>query len=110
MCSQSAGEMSSRMRFRETMRYRDPDRVPYFEEGIRQNVLNAWRTQGLTKDADISRMFPSDRWERIELDPNSLPRLPGAHTFRPFLRPAYFPEKVQTSPKFFRISHLRLID
>ncbi len=38
MCPQPTGDMSSRKRFRETMRYGEPDHVPYFEEGIRQNV------------------------------------------------------------------------
>ena len=33
--------MNSRDRFRETMRYGTPDRVPYFEEGIRDDVLRA---------------------------------------------------------------------
>ena len=73
--SRPTGEMSSRDRFRETMCYGKPDRVPYFEEGIRQNVLDSWCSQGLTKDADISRMFPSDRRERIDLHMNPLPRL-----------------------------------
>jgi hypothetical protein len=31
--------MNSRDRFCETMRYGAPDRVPYFEEGIRDDVL-----------------------------------------------------------------------
>ena len=75
MRPQPTGEMSSRNRFRETMRYGEPDRVPYFEEGIRQHVLGAWRAQGLAKDADISRMFPSDRRERIDLDLNPLSKL-----------------------------------
>ena len=75
MRPQPTEEMSSRKRFKETMRYGEPDRIPYFEEGIRQNVLDAWRAQGLAKDADISRMFPSDRRERIELNLNPLPKL-----------------------------------
>ena len=33
-------------------------------------------------------------------------RVPGAQTFRPFSRPPYFPEKVQTSPKFIKIGYL----
>lgn len=65
--------MSSRRRFRETMCYGEPDRVPYFEEGIRPDVLHAWRAQGLAKDADLSRMFPSDRLERIQPDLNPIP-------------------------------------
>jgi hypothetical protein len=68
-------KMSSRERFRETMGYGKPDRVPYFEEGIRKDVLKAWRTQGLAKDADLAKMFPSDLRERIELDLEPRPKL-----------------------------------
>ena len=39
--------MNSRERFLETMRFGRPDRVPYFEEGIRKEVVRAWRKQGL---------------------------------------------------------------
>ena len=67
--------MSSRKRFRETMGYSRPDRVPYFEEGIRKDVLKAWRTQGLAKDADLATMFPSDFRERIEVDLEPRPKL-----------------------------------
>ena len=66
--------MSSRERFRETMRYGTPDRVPYFEEGIRKDVLKAWRTQGLTRDADLATLFPSDRRERVEVDLEPRPK------------------------------------
>ena len=38
-------------------------------------MVDAWRAQGLAKNADISRMIPSDRRERIELDLNALPKL-----------------------------------
>ncbi len=64
--------MNSRERFLETMRYGKPDRVPYFEEGIRREVIRAWRSQGLPREADLSLMFPSDRREDIE--PNLEPR------------------------------------
>jgi hypothetical protein len=69
--------MNSRERFRETMRYGKPDRVPYFEEGIRDEVLRAWQKQGLPPDADLSRMFPSDHREEIivELEPMPTPRV-----------------------------------
>jgi hypothetical protein len=68
-------KMSGRERFRETMRYGTPDRVPYFEEGIRKEVLRAWRTQGLAKDADLAAMFPCDHRERIEIDLEPRPKL-----------------------------------
>jgi len=67
--------MSSRERFNETMGYGKPDRVPYFEEGIRKDVLRAWRKQGLAKDADLAAMFPSDHRERIEVDLEPRPKL-----------------------------------
>lgn len=60
--------MNSRERFLEVMRYGKPDRVPYFEEGIRKEVLKVWRTQGLSRGARLSVMFPSDRKEDLELD------------------------------------------
>ena len=58
--------MNSRDRFRETMRYGAPDRVPYFEEGIRDDVLRAWRRQGLTRKSEFEAMF---RHEPPEGDP-----------------------------------------
>ena len=35
------GEMTSVERFREIMRFGSSDRVPYFEEGIRDEVIKA---------------------------------------------------------------------
>lgn len=67
--------MLSRERFRKTMQYRAADRVPYFEEGLRDEVLEAWHRQGLSKDADISRMFPVDRREEIQPDLDPHPKL-----------------------------------
>jgi hypothetical protein len=72
---QTYGLMSGRERFRETMRGGNPDRVPYFEEGIRKEVLEVWRRQGLPRNANIARMFPSDQRERIEVDLNPRPEL-----------------------------------
>jgi hypothetical protein len=65
--------VNSRERFRETMGYGKSDRVPYFEEGIRDEVLRVWRTQGLSRDADLSRMFPSDQREELIVDLEPLP-------------------------------------
>jgi hypothetical protein len=60
--------MNSRERFLETMRYGHPDRVPYFEEGIRKDVLRTWRRQGLASDVDLQKLFPTDGREEIDLD------------------------------------------
>ena len=67
--------MSSCERFRETMGYGRPDRVPYFEEGIREDVLTAWQTQGLAKAADLTAMFPCDQRERLQVDLEPRPEL-----------------------------------
>jgi hypothetical protein len=60
--------MTSRERFQQTMRYGRPDRVPYFEEGIRGEVLEVWRSQGMPPDIDLAHMFHFDRLEEIETD------------------------------------------
>jgi len=60
--------MNSRQRFLETMDFGKPDHVPYFEEGIRKEVLKAWRKQGLAKGADLGSMFTTDAREEIDLD------------------------------------------
>ena len=60
--------MNGRQRFLETMRFGRPDRVPYFEEGLRREVLKAWRKQGLRANADLAKMFSTDRREEIALD------------------------------------------
>lgn len=60
--------MNSRQRFRETMGYGSPDRAPYFEEGIRDEVIEVWRTQGLPQGMPVSEMFPSDPRVEIEID------------------------------------------
>lgn len=60
--------MNSRERFRETMNYGKPDRIPLFEEGIRNEVFKTWQLQGLPQKADISKMFSYDGREEIEVN------------------------------------------
>jgi hypothetical protein len=58
--------MNSRERFLETMSYGSPDRVFLLDEGIREEVINAWCEQGLKGNSDLQKMFPSDKREEIE--------------------------------------------
>jgi uroporphyrinogen decarboxylase len=67
--------MNSRDRFCETMRFGAPDRVPYFEEGVRDDVLRAWRHQGLQRKSEFDVLFRHDRREEIYPDLEPLPRL-----------------------------------
>ncbi len=64
--------MNVRERFKRTMRYEPVDRAPYFEEGVRPEVLEVWKKQGLAENADLSQMFPSD--PREEIFPDMEPR------------------------------------
>ncbi|MDX1616640.1 MAG: uroporphyrinogen decarboxylase family protein [Candidatus Promineifilaceae bacterium] len=67
--------MSSRQRFLETMGHGHPDRVPLFEEGIRADVLTAWREQGLAPEFQLADLFRYDRREEIlpMLEPQPYP-------------------------------------
>jgi len=67
--------MTPRQRFNDTMRYASPDRVPWLDEGLRDNVLDNWHEQGLPQDSDLAALFHYDRRERIELDLGARPKL-----------------------------------
>ena len=67
--------MTSRDRFNQTMSFGNADRAPWFEEGLRDEVLDRWQRQGLPPGADLSAMFRYDRRERIELDLGPRPRI-----------------------------------
>jgi uroporphyrinogen decarboxylase len=67
--------MNSRRRFHETMNYGLPDRVPYFEEGIRDAVREVWSGQGVSPDTDLYEIFPADRREEIQLDLDPHPEI-----------------------------------
>ena len=68
--------MNSRQRFRDTMAYGRADRVPYFEEGIRREVLDTWKKQGMPADVPLSELFPTDQRLEIALTLEPRPKLP----------------------------------
>ncbi len=57
------------------MRYSGHDCVPFVEEPLRNEVIEAWRCQGLPPEAEPAMMSPPDRLEMIEPDlaPNPAP-------------------------------------
>jgi hypothetical protein len=73
--------MTGRQRFLETIRYGRPDRVPYFEEGIRDEVLERWRKQGLPEGTDVSDLLPTDHRERIGVNLEPIPPLDDAPAY-----------------------------
>jgi len=58
--------MNSRERFTQTMNYMHPDRPPLFEDGIREEVIKRWRTQGLGKRDRLESWFTFDVREELE--------------------------------------------
>lgn len=67
--------MNTRQRFKETMEYGQPDRVPYFEEGIREDVLEAWRNEGMPDGETLSALFQSDKQEELAPEVGPIPDL-----------------------------------
>jgi hypothetical protein len=64
--------MNSRERFLATVLGDQPDHPPLFPEGIREEVLSSWRTQGLQDGIDLDDLFHYDHFE--QLDPDVYPR------------------------------------
>jgi hypothetical protein len=94
--------MDSRTRFLETMGYGKPDRVPFFEEGIRKEVLKAWRRQSKQSFEVLSQLPTSDKREEIELglDPHlGLKRRPTTLNELDNLRRALNPYQRSRLPK-----------
>ena len=67
--------MCSRQRFLETMQSGQPHRPPLFDEGQREEVLEAWRLQGMPGRAALSELFAIDAREEIEPDLDPSPDL-----------------------------------
>ena len=64
--------MTGKQRFHAVMTDAPLDRPPYFEEGIRDEVLAAWRSQGHDPQTRLAKLPPAD--PRIELQPDVFPR------------------------------------
>ena len=62
--------MNNRERFFETLHYGKPDRVPYFEEGIRDDVITSWQTQGMPENETPWEQADSREEIKLDLDPH----------------------------------------
>jgi hypothetical protein len=87
--------MDDRQRFLQTMALGHPDRPPLFDEGIRDEVIAAWHTQGLPAGRALSERFTYDRREELETDLEPRPAfsrwpraLSGLRAWRERLDPA----------------------
>jgi hypothetical protein len=94
--------MDASTRFYNTIHYGNPDRVPYFEEGIRTETLDVWRAQGLPDNLDPQQQFPSDKREEIRLDLDPHPgfeKWPTSITELDSLRERFNPADPDRLPK-----------
>ncbi len=71
--------MNSRERFRQTMSFGYADRVPLLLEGIREDVVETWRQEGMPPDASLPELFTIDPHFEILLDLEPQPRFPKWH-------------------------------
>jgi len=55
--------MNARQRFLETLRFGQPDRPPYYDLPIRDEVLERWYKEGFPRGASVAELFGLDHWE-----------------------------------------------
>lgn len=60
--------MNSRQRFLETLCGGNPDHPPLFLEGIRDEVLQVWQSQGLARGSRLQDLFYYDDFEELAPD------------------------------------------
>jgi len=84
-------EWTTRRRFAETMRCGAPDRVPCFEDGLRDDVLEQWRRQGLPSGRDVLRDVDVDFATFSEPIGGSDGPLLSPATYRRFVLRSYRP-------------------
>jgi hypothetical protein len=87
--------MNSWQRFIQTLSFQAADRVPFLDEGIRDEVNEEWYSQGLPRGVDLNELFHYDVREEFEpdLEPRPYPRrwpsrLEELEEFRSRLNPA----------------------
>lgn len=64
--------MNGRERFQKIMGYDQPDRAPLFKEGIRDDVIETWHSEGMPRDKVLAELFKID--QRIDVQPELEPR------------------------------------
>jgi hypothetical protein len=67
--------MNGQDRFLKTVKFEAVDRPPLFEDGIREEVIRSWYSQGLGKQDELESLFRFDHREEIETNLEPLPNL-----------------------------------
>jgi hypothetical protein len=93
--------MNSRERFLAIIHGDHPDHPPLFPEGIREEVLSAWHTQGLPEGDDLEDLFLYDAFEQLDPDIYPNPEITDWSTQQrllPILRRRLDPEDPRRLP------------
>jgi Uroporphyrinogen decarboxylase (URO-D) len=93
--------MNSRERFLAIIHGDTPDHPPLFPEGIREEVLLSWRTQGLPDGIDLDHLFYYDKFEQLDPDIYPNPAILDWSTpqqLLPLLRQRLYPEDPRRLP------------
>jgi len=93
--------VNSRERFLAVVQGDHPDHPPLFQEGIREEVLFTWRTQGLPGGIDLGDLFYYDPFEQLDPDIYPTPEITDWSTpqrLLPLLRQSLDPDDPRRLP------------
>jgi hypothetical protein len=94
--------MNTRERFLAIIRGDQPDHPPLFPEGIREEVLLSWRTQGLPDATALDDLFHYDQLEQLAPDVYPTPAIAdwsNQEQLLPLLRQRLDPEDPRRLPR-----------
>jgi hypothetical protein len=94
--------LNARERFLATMEFGRPDRVPFYDEDVREGTLKRWYGEGLPKGKHPRDLFGLEKWERLSVNLDMIPKFKGHLRSREDfdeLRRCYDPEDPSRYPK-----------
>ena len=69
--------LNPRERFVATLHFQRPDRIPFYDQEIREKTIARWYEQGLPKGSDPRELFRLEKWESVPLNLRMIPEFQG---------------------------------
>jgi uroporphyrinogen decarboxylase len=69
--------LNSRERFNATLHFQRPDRIPFYDQEIREETVDCWHKQGLPKGRDPRELFRLEKWESVPVNLEMNPEFRG---------------------------------
>jgi hypothetical protein len=66
-----------RERFISTLQFKHADRIPFYDQDIREKILEQWYRQGLSKGCNIKELFKLEKWEIVPVNLDMIPEFQG---------------------------------